>query len=385
MAVGHAFQKRETPSGKAVRQERLTDRILLRWILIDPGAGLNDIDVMRPQPRRRARARFTTELPRRVPPIVRDDTSFDHLVEYLTSIPALRERARENLLLIARDYRFSRDLNLARVSRSDTAETLRAISSSGRSVVESLDGLSSEASEALETLIPGVGELDWEPGIKALDTLAEVLLGFSEAAFDLVQGTLQLRLAEGDRTLTPVVNATETAGRQLSCFPDAAKWWLVVMQQYEKLAPDPNTSSGDLAAIGKVCTNLSRLAGAAAEVSKADRGPRSSTAQMRAVQRLKDLYEAATGRKATNSLKSGRHYTGVFESEFGRFAENAFHSMEPDSTLRRGLAQAVSYAVWGCRTASAESKGARARDDFERRTLRALEMFDVTNNSSPSV
>ena len=273
MAVGHAFQKRETPSGKAVRQERLTDRILLRWILIDPGAGLNDIDVMRPQPRRRARARFTTELPRRVPPIVRDDTSFDHLVEYLTSIPALRERARENLLLIARDYRFSRDLNLARVSRSDTAETLRAISSSGRSVVESLDGLSSEASEALETLIPGVGELDWEPGIKALDTLAEVLLGFSEAAFDLVQGTLQLRLAEGDRTLTPVVNATETAGRQLSCFPDAAKWWLVVMQQYEKLAPDPNTSSGDLAAIGKVCTNLSRLAGAAAEVSKADGAP----------------------------------------------------------------------------------------------------------------
>ena len=317
-------------------------------------------------------------------PINLGDTSFDQLAEDLASSPAQRARAREDLLLIARDYRFSRDLDLGRISRPDTAETLRAISLSGRSVVASLERLSSQATSALEVMMSGVAELDWEPGIQALDTLAEVLHGASEAGFDLMQGNVQLRMFDGDDTLAPMVDATRIAARQLSCFPDAAKWWLVVLQGRAKLGPARDLSVGNVALIRVACGDLSSLAGAAAEVSKADRGPRSSTAQMRAVGRLKELYETITGRKATNSQKAGRHYTGVLESQFGRFAETAFELMEPRLSLRRGLAAAVSYAVWECRSAGAEKKFARACDDFERRMLRALGRVGVTNNSSPA-
>ncbi len=310
-----------------------------------------------------------------MPAIDRGNTSFDQLAECLASCPIERERAREELLLIARDYRFSRDLELARISRSDTAETLRVISRSGRSAAASLDGLSAEVTSALEVMMSGVAELDWEPGIQALDTLAEVLDAVSEAGFDMQQGNSQLNVSEGVDTLQAMVAATRTAARQLSCFPDAAKWWLVVLQGSANLAPTGDLSEGNVALIRGACTNLSRLAGAAAEVSKADRGPRSSTAQMRAVHRLRGLYETVTGRTVTNSQKVGRCYTGVLESEFGRFAEAAFRLMEPQPALRRGLAEAVSYAVWDCRSAGAEKKSARAGDDFERRILRALAVW----------
>ena len=327
---------------------------------------------MLPEARRRPRAEFTTELPRRVPAIDQGDTSFDQLVYCLASSPSGRATAREELLLIARDYRFSRSLELTRTSRSDTAETLRAISRSGRSVVTGLDGLSSEATSALDIMMSGVAELDWEPGIQAIDTLAEVLQGLSEAGLDLMRGNSQLKLSDGDDTLEPLVAATRTAARQLSCFPDAAKWWLVVLQGRVKLEPTGDLSEGNVALIREACMDLSRLAGVAAEVSKADRGPRSSTAQMRAVHRMKELYETITGRKASHSQKAGRHYTGALKSEFGQFAEAAFFLMEPQDSLRRGLAEAVSYAVWESRSAGAEMKSARAGDDFERRTLRAL-------------
>lgn len=307
-----------------------------------------------------------------MPPIDRSDTSFDQLAECLGSSSSERAQVRDELLLIARDYRFSRDLELARVSRSDTAETLRVISLSARSVVASFDGLGPDATKALDDLMSGTIELDWEPGIQALDTLAEVLQGVSEAGFDLMRGRIQMRVSEGEATLERMAAATQTAARHLSCFPDAAKWSLVVLQGWAKLGPTGDRFVGHLALIRDACADLSGLARAAAEISKADRGPRSSTAQMRAVSRLKGLYETVTGRKASHSQKAGRHYTGALKSEFGRFAETAFHIMEPQPSLRRGLVEAVSYAVWGSRSAGAEKKSARASDDFERRTLRAL-------------
>lgn len=327
---------------------------------------------MPPEARRRPRAKFITELPRRVLPVNRDNTSFDQLVECLASSPSARAPAREEMLLIARDYRFSRDLELARISRSDIAETLRAISLSGRSVVVSLDGLSAEAISALEVMMPEIAELDWEPGIQALDTLAELLHGLSEAGYDLMQENTRLRVSEGDETLESMVAATQAAARQLSCYPDAAKWSLVVVQGYAELGPRDDHPVGNVALLRDACVDLSRLAGAAAQVSKADRGPRSSTAQMRAVHRLKGLYEAVTGKKASHTQRVGRHYTGALKSDFGCFAERAFHLMEPQPSLRRGLAEAISYAVWGCRSAGAEKKSARASEDFERRILRAL-------------
>lgn len=322
--------------------------------------------------RRRPRARFTTELPRRVPTIDRGNSSFDQLVECLASCPIEQAQARDELLLIARDYRFSRDLELARISRPDTAETLRVISRSGRSVVASLDGLSSEANNALEIMMSGVAKLDWESGIQALDTLAEVLQGVWEAGFDLMRGNMHSKALAADETLKLMVAATRIAACRLSSLPDAAKWWLVLMQQYEKLGPSPDPAVANVASIAEACADLSGLAGAAAELSKADRGPRSSTAQMRAVIRLKELYETVTGRKASHSQKAGRHYTGALKSDFGRFAESAFHIMEQQPSLRRGLAEAISYAVWRCRSAGAEKKSARACGNFERRALCAL-------------
>ena len=307
-----------------------------------------------------------------MPPTDKGNSSFDQLVQCLASSPSRRAIAREELLIIARDYRFSRNLELTRISRSDTAETLRAISRSGRSVVTGLDGLSSEATSALDAMMSGVAELDWEPGIQAIDTLAEVLQGASEAGSDIMRGISQLKVPEGDVTLEPLVAATESAARQLSCFPDAAKWWLVVLQGHADLGPTGDLSVGNIGLIRGACADLSRLAGVAAELSKADRGPRSSTAQMRAVHRLKCLFEAVTGRKASHSQKAGRHYSGALESEFGRFAEAAFRLMEPQPSLRRGLSEAVSYAVWGCRSAGAERRSARVAYDFEGRTQRAL-------------
>lgn len=310
-----------------------------------------------------------------MPPIDHGDTSFDQLVHCLVSSPSERATVRKELLIIGRDYRFSRHLELTRISRSDTAETLRAISRSGRAVVTGLDGLSPEATSALAPMMSGVAELDWEPGIQAIDTLAEVLEGASEAGSDIMRGISQVKVSEGDATLEPFIAATRTAARQLSCFPDAAKWWLVVLQGRVELGPTGDPPVGDIGLIRGACADLSRLAGVAAELSKADRGPRSSTAQMRAVHRLRGLYETFTGAKVTNSQKVGRHYTGALESEFGRFAEAAFQSMEPQASLRRGLAEAVSFAVWGCRSAGAEKKSARAGDDFERRTQRALDTW----------
>lgn len=335
--------------------------------------------------RRRPKPKFVTEPPVRVPPFNEADSSFDELVEKLPAASSDKKaRARAHLLLVSREYRISRDLELARVSRSDAAATLRVIGDTGQLLIEALDQLSSDTSAALESMVWGVGQLDWNPGIQAIDTLASMLESVSETAEYLTQINMKKRLNYLDPALAKFVSATRVAASQLGCFPDRAKWSLVLMQQYAELGPHLDSGADDLPLIRATCDNLRLLSMAAAELSKSDRGPQSSTAQMVAVQNLRGFYEWATGKKVTHSRKKGRHYTGALESKFGKFAEAAFYQMEPDPYLRRGLAEAVSYAVWPGRSQAEKPKVELARDKLERCTVEVLAKLRVTNNSSPA-
>ena len=321
----------------------------------------------------RGRVRFRTELPLKVQPAELDGSTLEAVLNLLSVDEHQREAAREGLLSIARSYQNSMRLAAEQAPRPDVSRTLDALADHSEAASHQL----ARAAASRRNVISQSFSYDLhmhEAGLPALEAVAEF---FGYLAEELSS------LDDHSHTLEAARTAEDLAVK-MNLLPMQCQWELVLIQGHARLIPTVSERLGavDLGTI--LGMRLGQLSRAAAILMKKRRGPRSNTAQMRAVGALRALFEGVSGRDATHHMKSGRHYTGRSETRFGTFVEAAFRMMQPRSAARWGLTDAISFELWNSRSQRKARDMERQHTKDDRDLQAALSAVGLPNFSPPN-
>jgi hypothetical protein len=141
------------------------------------------------------------------------------------------------------------------------------------------------------------------------------------------------------------------------------------MQHYLQLFGEPITHGSRLATSKSLIEKLAKLSKAAHSIETKQRGPRQDIAQSRAVSQLLSVYEQVSGKHATHSAVQKDQYCGTAQSPFGKFVIAFMAIADPDLRNRRGIHEAISYAVWPGRSGSKAGTVEAAREKREQQIL----------------
>jgi len=328
--------------------------------------------------RMRAKAQFRSELPLPVRQAELDPTKLSEVAGLLGPIhicPALVEK---RLLEIATQYRHSRKLERDRVTRPVANKCLHEVHQQARWICEQLDRLTKDCHAALEFELDGLAPMPCHPGQESLEISAHVFEQLALAA-DFVSTRGENITNKTD--LRAIQKSADLLAQMVSSLPSDAEWALVLMQQYTWSSYPPDCTFRGLTFLRDLARWLELTTAAAFEASKFDRGPKSDTALTRTVQDLRLLYETATGAGVSHFTRNGRLYVGMARSHFGKFASSAVNLIDPELRTKRGINDAISYAVWPSRAAHRALEVQRQTQLREHRILEILIGLRVTNFS----
>jgi hypothetical protein len=288
------------------------------------------------------------------------------------------------LMRIAARYQNSVELRASMVTKPNIGPTLRSLAEQSVTLSQSLSDASTE--NHIAAVLAPLTVRSFKAGTDAIHVAAEVL----EHVGEVLNRHVCLRSDPGEQIAERWANMSRTAAqaetlaRMLTNLPIRCEWELVLLQQYEALVPDPSSIVDRVQFVRELTSNLTRLCLAASELVSQKRGPDCNTPQMLAVLELKSVFERRAGLQATHSTKSGRAYSGRPESSFGVFATAAFEMMEPDARRRRGLSEAITFAVWPSRGFTKAADIPAQTADRELAIREALLKASVTNFSPPT-
>ncbi len=333
-----------------------------------------------PEKRVRARAVFRSELPLRVVPARVEE---DAVLKTARMLAPLSEREEHELacelMAVAKRYQNSVRLRAKMVARPHTGPTLRSLAEQSRSLWRSLTASTTE--HHVTAVLAPLTVRSFEAGVDAINAAAEI--------FEHVSELLDADAPAGDDSpplgadLSRTATKAATLASMLLNLPMRCEWELVLLQQYEPMMPEPSAMIDGAHLVRELTFNVSRLSLAASQLVSQRRGPSSNTPQMLAVLELKALFERRTRLPATHSAKSGSWYSGCPKSPFGLFAMEAFKLMESDRHRRRGLAEAITSAVWPSRD-SARAASIPAQRAERRRAARGALVSASLQTSRPA-
>jgi hypothetical protein len=321
--------------------------------------------------RRRARAVLRTELP------IKASRAVDFKEQVEGAFALLSEAAPDalaRLAIIARTYHDGRRMEAQKVARPDCRKSLEAVRNLAVGLSEVVNLLPVEHSRTLGAMAKRELPVD-----RNLTFLPREI---GHALDEVAQVDLRRWLPDTPAALEPILArfgllAAELADR-CSNLPQDAEWPLIELQEYVSLMP---VDVAEAEYLHRLVDTLGKLAGVAAELMKSERGPRSDTVQMRAVQALKVEFERA-GEKATHNSKGEEGYTGEATTPFGKFVHQFFADMDPEDKHRRGLDDAIAFASWESRCRGRRAKGEGAKELHQRRIIELLTEGGVTNFSA---
>jgi hypothetical protein len=326
-----------------------------------------------PGKRTRARAVFRSELPLRVLPAVVEEQAL-HLAARMVAQPIQNDREiADELLRVATRYQNSVKLRANFVTKLAVGPTLRSLAAQSASLSQCLSERT--VRHHVDTHLELLPVRNFEAGVDAIHAAAEIVehVGDVLGVNASVGPSLANEVAHAETRLSRAAEIATVLARMLTNLPMRCEWELVLLQQYEVLMPAPSGKAEGAHFVRELTSNLTRHALAAAELISQIRGPSPNTPQMLAVLELKSIFERRTGSPATQSMKSGRTYSGRPESRFGLFATAAFNMMEPDERRRRGLSEAITSAVWPSRSCAKAIDVAAQANDREHAVYEALQ------------
>jgi len=321
--------------------------------------------------RRRAKVVVRTELPIRASSAADFE---DKLERALALSDGPQPDALPRLAKIAATYHDSRRMEAQRVSRADSRKSLEA----ARNLAVSLRGVIELLPEDHKQTLGATAKSELHVASNRPVLPSEI----GHALEEISQVDLRRWLPDTPSSLEPILARLELVAAELAnrCnnLPQEAEWKLIELQQYASLMPDDVSEAEYL---HRLADMFGKLAGVAAELMKSDRGPRSDTIQMRAVQALKTEFEHA-GEKATHNSKSAEGYTGEATTPFGRFVHQFFADVEPEDKHHRGLDDAIAFACWDSRRLGRRPKVEEATQQRQSRIIQLLIEAGVTNFSA---
>ena len=317
----------------------------------------------------RARAVFRSELPLRVLPSRAEEEGL-HTTALMLAPRSEREKHEivDELRRVATRYQNSVRQRANAVAKPNIGPTLRSIAKQSKDLSLSLNAptVRSRIDAVLQALIVRPSEI----GVDAIHAAAEV--------FEHVGDVLDANASHGEEDALAQADLRRTAAqaaalaRMLLNLPMSCEWELVLLQQYEPMMPEPSVPADGAELLRELTLRVAKLALAASQLISQRRGPAPNTAQMIAVLELKSLFERQIGSPATHSAKSGRWYAGCPKSPFGLFAAEAFKIMELNKHRRRGLSDAITFAVWPSRASAKAASILVQRAERDRAARQAL-------------
>lgn len=255
-------------------------------------------------------------------------------------------------------------------SRRDSNAALLAIADRMNELLNCIDGLTAMQANALSSRIvfEGVQKPDW--GTDEIVAMTEMLRSLEDAVFGILSPHIEQGVTSSK--LTKVHDHARDAATELEGLSLDTEWALIEVLQYTELFPKSIEPNLPLSVIKMLVKRLEQLARVAHKTSCRNRGPRQDTAQFLAVKKLKVFYEQFTDSSATHSAVSNKQYCGVARSDFGKFVMTFMEYADPVLVNRRGLSEAISYAVWPMRSASKAPKIEDARLRREERIRQEL-------------
>lgn len=325
--------------------------------------------IAKDQKRKRAKPHFTSELPIKVKRLESDDPRFDDLIqETFGGVNLDIVAVRSQLPKIASDLMNSRRMQDQKPSRSDSNRTLCSLSNRLELLSDCIDNLGVDEAAAVEKNLDLCCFQNPEPGISALNAMIDIFRSLEDAAYCV----LRSKLNQGNLSATAIgvlQDEAKIAALELGGLSLDTEWALITMQQYLPLFPEPPNNGSRLATSKSVIEKLAKLSQAAHAIETKQRGPRQDIAQSRAVSQLLSFYEQVSGKRATHSAVQNYRYSGTAQSAFGKFVITFMEIADPDPRNRRGIHEAISYAVWPGRSGSKAGTVEAAREKREQQIL----------------
>ncbi|WP_152569469.1 MULTISPECIES: hypothetical protein [Sphingomonas] len=172
-----------------------------------------------------------------------------------------------------------------------------------------------------------------------MSTLARAIIELTEdLAFSDCAATALTEAA----VIQKLVNSLEKLSVMLANLPQSAEWLLIVHQEDEPIRREGD--HGRLLLSGTLSWLAANCKRSCGELRK-QRGTKSDSGQMQAVQRLAEVYERLTNQVPTHSVREHRIYMGEPQTAFTKMVEAFFLEFEEDPAKRRGFRSACMWAI----------------------------------------